>query len=59
MRSIGAAEVLATAAETPPIRKSTIHVASSVTLNGDRDGVELTSKLPWGLGLFYLRHFGG
>jgi len=29
-RSIGAAEVLDTAAETPPIKKSTIHVASSV-----------------------------
>ena len=29
MRSIGAAEVLATAAETPPIKKSTMHGASS------------------------------
>ena len=39
MRSIGAAEVLATAAETPPIRKSTIHVASSVMQKSDDDRV--------------------
>ena len=57
MRSIGAAEVLATAAETPPIRKSTMHVASSMIPKSDSDGVLLTSELLWGLGLFSLRHF--
>ena len=56
MRSIGAAEVLATAAETPPIMKSTKHVASSVN-ETQPQRTQLTGELLWSLGLFGLRHF--